>query len=328
MVILSYPALTLPASRGGGMQTLLAVGTFWVISLLWVLWVWRSRQSYGYRRLAGLLFDIAGVTLAFVLAGKLSVFFYPIYQWIIIGHGLRYGKQIMIVATVLTVSGFGIAISITPYWQQNLLAASGLMVGLVILPVYLFVLTHKLHELNARLKTELFRTYHAATHDLLTGINNRQYFYTQLADLIRDADQSGQSLAVLFIDLDEFKVINDKLSHSAGDEVLQIIAERLRRNCRDQDVTARLGGDEFAMVITDTKGHEIEGTLQRIMESIREPISINDQLHYLSGSIGISIFPHDGHTPDKLVHNADVAMYEAKRIGKNAYVYFSRVSAV
>lgn len=323
MIILGYLALNSPATRAGGLQAMMAVGVFWVIAVIWTVWVWRSRQSYRYRRLGGLIFDITGTTLAFILAEELSAFFYPVYQWIIIGHGIRYGKQAIVMASGLSVVGFGVAIGVTPYWQENILVASGLIIGLVILPMYLFALIQKLHELNTRLQTELSRTYHAATHDQLTGISNRQYFHTRLGELIDESKKNGHCLAVMFIDLDEFKAINDELGHSAGDEVLQIVAERLRWNCRDQDVISRFGGDEFSLIITDTNTDAVESTAKRILKSIREPISINDRLYQLGGSIGISVFPEHGQTPDELTHNADVAMYEAKRKGKNAYVYYA-----
>lgn len=323
MIILGYLALTSPASRAGGLQAMMAVGVFWIIFVFWAVWVWRSRQSYEYRRLGGLILDITGTTLAFVLAEDLSAFFYPVYQWIIVGHGLRYGKQAIVIASGLAVVGFGIAIMLTPYWQENMLVASGLIIGLVILPMYLFALIQKLHELNIQLQTELSRTYHAATHDQLTGISNRQFFRTRLDELIDESTKNGSSLAVMFIDLDEFKAINDELGHSAGDEVLQIVAERLRQNCREQDVISRFGGDEFSLIITDTNADAIDGTAKRILRSIREPIAINNQLYQLGGSIGISVFPYNGQTPDELTHNADVAMYHAKRNGKNAYIYFA-----
>lgn len=323
MIILGYLALNSPSTRAGGLQAMMAVGVFWIIAVLWIVWVWRSRRSYSYRRLGGLIFDIVGTTLAFVLAEELSAFFYPVYQWIIIGHGLRYGKKPIVMASGLAVVGFGIAIAVTPYWQENILVASGLIIGLVILPMYLFALIKKLHELNIQLQTELSRTYHVATHDQLTGISNRQYFHTRLDELIAESRKTGNSLAVLFIDLDEFKAINDELGHSAGDEVLQIVAERLRQNCRDQDVIARFGGDEFSLIITDTNADAVESTAKRVLQSIREPISIDKRLYELGGSIGISVFPEHGQTPDELTHNADVAMYEAKHQGKNAYVYFA-----
>lgn len=322
MIILGYLALTSPATRAGGLQAMMAVGVFWSISIIWAVWVWGSDRSHGYRRLGGLIFDITGTTLAFILAEELSAFFYPVYQWIIIGHGLRYGKQAIVIASGLAVVGFGVAIMVTPYWQENILVASGLIIGLVILPMYLFALIKKLHELNTQLQTELDRTYHAATHDQLTGISNRQYFHTRLDELIDESNENGRCLAVMFIDLDEFKAINDELGHSAGDEVLQIVAQRLRRNCRDQDVISRFGGDEFSLIITDTNTDAVESTAKRILESIRESISINGRLYQLGGSIGISVFPEHGQTPDELTHNADVAMYEAKRKGKNAYVYY------
>lgn len=327
MGILAYLAFTMPHGRAGGLQAMMAVGVFWLGAMLWALWIWRSRESYAYRRLAGLVFDIAGTSLAFMLADDLSAFFYPVYQWIIIGHGIRYGKQAMILASVCAVVGFGVVVILTPYWQQNILIASGLALGLVILPMYLLVLMKKMHDLNERLKVELSKTYHAAIHDQLTGITNRQYFHSRLGELMQEAERTGRGLAVMFIDLDEFKAINDKLGHSAGDKVLQIVAERLRRNSREHDITSRFGGDEFALIIADTNCEQIEGTVQRIIESIRKPIAINDQMYNLSGSIGISVYPRDGQTPDELTHNADVAMYEAKRTGKNAYVFFSRLSA-
>ncbi len=163
-----------------------------------------------------------------------------------------------------------------------------------------------------------------ATHDLLTNLPNRALFDDRLSHAIDIAKRDKEILAVLFLDLDGFKTINDAFGHKQGDRLLQTIAERLLGNIRQSDTVARLGGDEFAILL-EGPAHEREilPVVQNILEAVSEPFTIQEAEAFITGSIGISIFPTDGEDPEELIKNADQAMYQSKQIGKNNYSFFS-----
>jgi diguanylate cyclase len=165
----------------------------------------------------------------------------------------------------------------------------------------------------------------AALHDVLTGLPNRALFDDRLAHGLAQAKRHGGTLAVMFIDLDGFKKINDSYGHDAGDGVLQTIAGRLKANTRDDDTVSRHGGDEFLYLLAEI-GDEQNITLiaKKIIKAIRAPCQVGaGQLRIspsISASIGISIYPKDGATADTLIKSADEAMYQAKR-DKSGYSF-------
>ena len=165
---------------------------------------------------------------------------------------------------------------------------------------------------------------HIAYHDELTALPNRMMFSERLSHALERARRKKQQLAVLFMDLDRFKIINDTLGHESGDMVLRQMAERLSGELRKSDTVARLGGDEFVVLIEDLpeKGY-VDKVAEKLLAAASRPFSLNLQQFNLSGSIGISIYPADGDDPPALLKNADVAMYAAKRQGKNNFQYYS-----
>jgi diguanylate cyclase (GGDEF)-like protein/PAS domain S-box-containing protein len=164
---------------------------------------------------------------------------------------------------------------------------------------------------------------HIAHHDMLTGLLNRLSLSGRLEQALAATRREGGRLAVLFIDLDRFKVINDTLGHHVGDELLIEVAHRLRESVRDSDVVARLGGDEFVVVLT---GMEHSGTAAMIAEKLVRNIGDSYQIEgydlYTTPSIGIAIFPIDGEDGETLMKNADAAMYHAKAAGRNNFQFF------
>jgi diguanylate cyclase (GGDEF)-like protein/PAS domain S-box-containing protein len=165
---------------------------------------------------------------------------------------------------------------------------------------------------------------HQSRHDPLTGLPNRILFLDRLGQSIKKAKRNGEQLAVLFIDLDRFKEINDSLGHSVGDQVLRIIAKRLKESVRDSDTVARLGGDEFTLLLESVK-HPVVAPFvaQKLIEIVKEPMHLNENELYLTMSIGISVYPQDGESADILLRNADAAMYKAKDSGRNAYEFYT-----
>ncbi len=164
-----------------------------------------------------------------------------------------------------------------------------------------------------------------ATHDLLTGLPNRLMFNHMLSHAIDSAKRYEKQLAVLFLDLDRFKVINDTLGHGGGDHFLKEIATRLREALRAVDVIARLGGDEFVVLIEEVKElGQITAVANNILNAVMKPVRIMEQECRVTASIGISIYPKDGGDEQSLLKNSDIAMYFAKEEGKNNYQFYSK----
>ncbi len=167
--------------------------------------------------------------------------------------------------------------------------------------------------------------HYQATHDPLTGLPNRTLLLDRLQQSMSFADRNRSKLAVAFVDLDHFKLINDSKGHHVGDEMLVIMAERLAECVRDSDTVARLGGDEFILLITNLqKAEDIAETMQRMLAVIAEPCAIAGRDFVVSCSIGIGIYPDDGADPNTLLRNADSAMYKAKQNGRNNFQFFTR----
>lgn len=164
-----------------------------------------------------------------------------------------------------------------------------------------------------------------AQYDDLTGLANRAQFRVSLADEIAHAKRTGRSLSVLLLDLDRFNEVNDTLGHSMGDELLKLVAKRLTGNARETDLIARLGGDEFVIVATNL-GHVANiGTIaQKSIGLFEAPFELDGQNVHVSTSIGISAFPGDGATPDQLLKNADIALYQAKAEGSGNWNHYDQ----
>jgi diguanylate cyclase (GGDEF)-like protein/PAS domain S-box-containing protein len=165
---------------------------------------------------------------------------------------------------------------------------------------------------------------HLAFHDALTGLPNRLLFNDRLTMALAQAHRSRQKLAAIYLDLDRFKVINDSLGHTVGDELLRRVADRLRLCIREEDTIARLGGDEFILLVPRLSSEEdVETVGRKILTAIRLPFTIDDRKFFLTTSIGISVYPEDGIDSETLVQNADTAMYRAKERGRDNYQLYA-----
>ena len=179
-------------------------------------------------------------------------------------------------------------------------------------------------DITERRKAEEILEYRS-THDYLTELPNRVFFEIQLNKAIQHAKETEQYMALVYLDLDNFKLINDTLGHGAGDLLLKKIAGVLRQVLRSEDSVARLGGDEFAIILNGLKTPEYAGIVCRlILDRLADHFFLEGQKVYSSASIGISVYPNDGLSPADLIKNADKAMYDAKSKGKNQYQVFSQ----
>jgi diguanylate cyclase (GGDEF)-like protein len=162
-----------------------------------------------------------------------------------------------------------------------------------------------------------------ANHDDLTGLSNRNLFMDRLSQAFSQASRRKDRFALLYVDLDEFKEVNDRQGHAAGDELLRTAARRLRQSVREVDTVARLGGDEFALILPDAKQREdVEKVAQKILQAFQVPVIWQNKLLLIRASIGASLYPENADSCEQLLHHADHAMYQQKIGGGNGVSFF------
>jgi len=195
-----------------------------------------------------------------------------------------------------------------------------------ILLVYDAQLESHTRKHNAQLKEANAQIEHAATHDSLTGLPNRVLLADRLSQTTAQSERYSRRFAVLVVDLDRFKSINDSLGHVAGDDMLKEVARRLSRLSRKADTLARLGGDEFVLVLSEIASpRDAERVASKALTSLAEPVTLLGLDVQISASIGISIFPEDGKEAETLLQHADAAMYHAKKNDRNTFQFFAPV---
>jgi len=165
---------------------------------------------------------------------------------------------------------------------------------------------------------------YTATHDPLTGLVNRLLLYDRLAQQLASARRQQSMFALLYIDLDQFKAVNDTLGHNVGDQLLKAVGIRLTTILRrETDTLARMGGDEYMIILAEIpQAEDGEAIARKVMDVIRKPYDLEGIRHHISPSIGIAVYPQDGKTPEDLIKAADLAMYAAKSDGRNCYRRF------
>ena len=180
-----------------------------------------------------------------------------------------------------------------------------------------------MRDISERKRAEAHIQY-LARHDTLTGLPNRAFLGERLEALLALARRHDVTAAILFIDLDNFKKVNDSLGHHAGDELLKEVATRIRSNLRDADIVARLGGDEFLVALADLGAPgDAARVAGKLLSAISAPVVLEGQAVYVTPSIGISLFPRDGSSADDLIRHADAAMYRAKASGRSNFQFYA-----
>ncbi len=190
-------------------------------------------------------------------------------------------------------------------------------------PVVGYEVTGALQDITERKKlSEVME--HQANYDLLTGLPNRSFFYESLKWAVSEAKRDNSKLAVLFIDLDKFKPVNDNYGHEAGDTLLREVAGRIHSTLRETDTVARISGDEFTVILRRISSELAPlDVAEKILTEIRKPYTVLDRQIYCGASIGISVYPEDSRVAEDLVSKADYAMYEVKKSGRNGCQYFT-----
>lgn len=181
------------------------------------------------------------------------------------------------------------------------------------------------HDITFRKKSEA-EIWRHANYDSVTDVPNRRLFRDRLEQHAAHSDRTGDPFALLFIDLDKFKEINDKLGHDAGDKLLRYAAERIESCIRHSDTVARIGGDEFTVLLLDTGDRKlIKGIAEKIIAELKRPFKLEQEEVLISGSIGVTLFPEDAGTDQQLLNNADEAMYRAKQAGRDQICFFDHL---
>ncbi|GMA59619.1 hypothetical protein GCM10025859_00590 [Alicyclobacillus fastidiosus] len=195
---------------------------------------------------------------------------------------------------------------------------NSLLASLILLSVLLTAIT----QLYRKLAIQQWRITYLAYHDPLTGLANRRFFSETIAELYT-AENEQFCCAILMLDLDGFKQVNDKFGHDTGDKLLKETAVRLNHSVREEDMVARLGGDEFILLVTSAKSvADVKVIAARIMDMLQRPILIGKNVIQVTASVGIALRPDDGKNYPDLLRNADEALYQAKERGKNRYAFY------
>jgi len=248
----------------------------------------------------------------------------------------RLGMREMITLALYALAGYALVInlllnfrpesvpSVAQEWFQWLLLA-------VSLPCFALVAGHirglrdRLRARNAELQRAIAAVHAMATRDNVTGLYNRSFFADSLEHALAQAERHARGVALLFMDVDRFKQINDTLGHAAGDRSLRAIGERISASVRDSDIVARLGGDEFVALIenlgTPAALHQLA---EKIIAAVAQPLQLENGELVLSVSIGVAVWPTDGRDAPTLMRNADTALYRAKNQGRNRFSFYTR----
>lgn len=298
-------------------------GSYLVFGIAWAALVHSFPGDFIARRVIAIVADLTTLSLSLAFMDSFGTALYPFYLWVIVGNGMRFGSQCLLISMAIGLCGFLTSVSLTPYWSHNIPAAIGLASGIVVLPLFYLVLIKRLHLLNDRLVQQLDQTLYAATHDGLTELANRGYFFQRIEEEIGAGERYKHRFAILYIDLDGFKAVNDSYGHHFGDQTLKIVATRLKDFVRKSDIICRLGGDEFGLLLHGLHNPEDLRELSiKLIQLLSEPITIESHVVQVTASIGISLYPNHGATPDELINKADQAMYRAKNKGKNGYTFY------
>jgi len=248
----------------------------------------------------------------------------------------RLGMREMITLALYALAGYALVInlllnfrpesvpSVAQEWFQWLLLA-------VSLPCFALVAGHirglrdRLRARNAELQRAIAAVHAMATRDNVTGLYNRSFFADSVEHALAQAERHARGVALLFMDVDRFKQINDTLGHAAGDRSLRAIGERISASVRDSDIVARLGGDEFVALIenlgTPAALHQLA---EKIIAAVAQPLQLENGELVLSVSIGVAVWPKDGRDGPSLMRNADTALYRAKNQGRNRFSFYTR----
>jgi diguanylate cyclase (GGDEF)-like protein len=301
---------------------LYSVASYCVLGVGWLYFISLAKVSPNFRRVLIIFLDLIIFSIGLSIAGETYALLIWVPLSISMGNGLRYSPNFGFLSAVVSGICVTIALVFSPYWRAMPQVSIGIVLITVIIPFYAFLLTKKIAEKKLAMEQRSAALEAAIKVDALTGALNRTGLCIELEELLKQAQLPGKICAVLVIDLDGFKSINDIAGHAVGDEVLKQVVTRMKNCLRTSDCVARLGGDEFAISISSLQSIEdAQRIAGKIVQSISElKIPCHHELR-VGASIGICILPDPNITTiDDALESADMLMYESKRAGKGRYM--------
>ncbi len=295
-------------------DTYLAISIHTSFSIAVYFGIKKIPGEFLFRIIATICLDLFIVSWVIYSVGIDAIFVYPLYLWIIIGNGMRFGEKYFYISLAITILFFSIATSLSVHWQEYTSFAFSLNASFIILSLFYLKLLKKLNILNQKISIELERTKHISLHDHLTDLPNRAYFNEAFQKELDKSKRNNNFFLIAYMDLNDFKPVNDTYGHDYGDLLLQKVSQRLKLTLRESDFVARLGGDEFGMILTTV--NDIESSyiaIQRIREIIREPYILFGTTIHIHCSIGMATYPKDGNKKEDLLKVADKNMYLNKK---------------
>ena len=303
---------------GGGYLYFAIAAGYLTVSVAHVLVVRHWPDRFLWRRYISIVADLGMTGYTVHELGIAGLGFYPLFLWIVVGNGLRFGIHHLRVATIVGLLSLFVPTYMTGIAHSHPGVVIGLLAGLLLMPKFFMVMIERLAEANAALKEERDRAEFMAKHDRLTGLPNRAMLEEHMQVAIAKARRNHTLAAVVFIDLDSFKAINDNFGHHVGDQLLVEVASCLKVHVREGDTVSRLGGDEFVVLIEDlVDGTEVAAVIERVFGCVGRYYRIGDYQTYVTWSGGVAIYPQDGADAQTLIKHADTAMYQAKGAGAN-----------
>lgn len=326
--------LALGVAYGTSGEPLLLIATLiasiTVIGYLGTLWFFKQRQALlPAANLYALTTTFSTVTPCFITGGISNspylslVLVVPIFLFLMAGrrHGIYWTLVAVIcVALLLLLEYSGLVFpQVIPEASMASFRFATWLTTLILLVMGLISYEGNFETLTKRITAERGQFAHEASHDPLTGLSNRTLFFSRASEAVNYALEREHKAAVIFVDLDDFKLINDGFGHDVGDEVLNAVAQRLKSSVRSVDTVARLGGDEFAIVLHGIEHSETANlVVKKIREVLHEPLLVGKHSLYATGSIGVAVAPDQGLDVDHLLRKADEAMYRAKETRSRA----------
>lgn len=292
---------------------LLVTGAIALYGVTLVVWLRSLNVVFlPIRQAFSIVVDIGGVCYGLYSLGDWGAVIYPLLLWVIVGNGMRFGLKYMAFAMSLAGVLFLGILQTSPYWQVNQPTGIGLLLSVFVLPLFYLTLIRRLHKTNLELEKQLAETAYLANHDPLTKVANRMAFHSHLQQVMQQASTQKGRFALLFIDLDKFKAVNDDYGHHVGDALLCEVAARLNQTIGPADLVARLGGDEFGLVVVK-EPEGVEQLKQHLVAVLNKPYLIESKSLHVGASIGMARYPQDGEDMDVLIRHSDQLMYSEKR---------------
>ena len=302
---------------------------YFVWSFVWLVIVRRFRGDYVSRRIVTLVTDVGITTLGVYWLGPYGAALYPMFIWLTVAYGMRFGPRYLLMATALGLIGFGAVISISSYWHDNRAVGTGLLLGMIVLPIFFLSFIKKLHITNASLTAEQQKNTYAATHDSVTQLANHSFFAHRMREEIAIAQRYSHKFAVLYVDVQGLRFHITDWNDELDNKVRKIIADRIHSISRKSDLLAYLGNEQFGILMHELiSPRDIQSFAQKLLETLTAPLPFNNTELQIAAHLGVSLFPQHGNTPEQLIYKAHLAMSKAKFRGANNYtVYLQEVAS-